>query len=141
MRLVCQVVVVAAETVGSTARVQRIRHAQQLLNTLQNVVGSTSRVGFSLEEVRTVCPVDGGKIAVQHGTATHLQRHQAVNIGNGGVCFLINYGTVRTALQDGDTNPHIATNERVALVANHRLIGELLRGLGEGRREHAEKQR
>ena len=141
LRKVGQVVVAAAEAVGRTARIQRIRHAQQLLGTLDGVVGAAVRVGLGLQEVRTIGPVDAGEVAAENGAPTDFQRHQTVDVGGGSVGFLINDGAVYTTLQDGDTHAHRTPHEGVALIAHHCLVREFLRGLGEAGRDYAEKQR
>ena len=141
LRKVGQIVVAAAETVGRVARIQRIRHAQQLLRALNGVVGAAVRVGLGLQKVRTVGPVDGGEVATEHRAAANLQRHQTVDVGGGDVGLLVNHGAVHTTLKDGDTHAHRTPHEGVGLVAHHCLVREFLRGLGEAGRDYAEKQR
>ena len=123
------------------ARIQRIRHTQQLLCALDGVVGATVRVGLGFQKVGSICPVNGGEIAAQHGATAHLQRHQSVGIGGRGLALHVNHIAVHPALQDGDAHAHHTAHKGVAFVTDNRLVGELLRSLGEGRRQHADKQR
>ena len=125
--------------IARSCRIQCIRHAQQLLRAFDGVIGAAIRIGFGFQKIRTVSPVNSGEITIHHRAAANLQRHQAIGIGDRGVRLLINHRAIRTALQDGDSHTHIATNKRVAFIANHRLIGEFLRGLGKKQHPH-EKQ-
>ena len=131
-RLVGQVVVVAAKAVARLLRVEGVGHAHQLLRTRDRVVGAAGRIGLGLQEEGAVRPVDAGKAALLHGTATDFQGQQAVDVGGGGVRLHIHGVTAGTPLQNAHAHTHgRVSHQRVARVANHRLVAEFLRRLRE----------
>ena len=142
-RLVGQVVVVAAEAVARLLRVEGIGHAHQLLRTGNRVVGAAGGVGLGLQEEGAVRPVDAGKAALLHRAAADFHGQQAVGVGGGGVRLHIHGVATGAPLQDAHAHTHRRVgDQRVARVANHRLVAEFLRCLRKKREcaEHGDNE-
>ena len=106
---------------GATC-VQCVRHTQQLLNTLNAIVGTARRINFRLQVERALSPRNLGEV-LAGVSATHLHGQQAVDVGGGKVRLRINGRTRGTALEDGYPYRDILIGyQNVVATANHRLI-------------------
>ena len=125
-----QVIVVAAEAIARLFRIQRVRHTQQLLHTLNGVVDAALRVNLRFQEIGTGTPVDIGENARHRRATANLHSHQPVSVGCR-VMLLHIYGcTLRRTLQNGNTCRHVLVgNQDIGTVAHHGLIGHPLRCL------------
>ena len=127
LRCVRQVVVISAEAIGRLFRVQRVRHAQQLLHARDGVVVATIGVDVRLQEIRAVSPVYARETAVQHAAAADAHSDQPVGVGGRHVRLGID-GTARGApLQDVHAHTHLRVGHQTVVgVAYHRLVAEPL---------------
>ena len=67
--------------VAHVLSIEGIRHAHQLLHSLDGVVVATFGIYFGFQEIGAHAPWYGGKTASEHGPITHLQGHQTIGVG------------------------------------------------------------
>ena len=104
------------------ARIQGIRHAQQLLYTLDTIVDTTRRVNLRLQIERALSPGNLGEVLAGVATA-HLHSKQAIDIGGSVVRLRIDGSTRGAALQDGYPYRDILIgHQSVVATADHRLV-------------------
>ena len=102
-----QIVVIPAEPVLGRFRIQRIRHAQQLLGGGDRIVAAAVRVGFGLQVEGTVPPVDVGEGALLHAPATDAEGHQSVGVCGARLGLHIHRTAAGTSLQDAHAHTHL----------------------------------
>ena len=95
-----------------------------------SVVRATVGVGFRLQEVRTVSPVDTGERALLDVAAPDFDCQQTIGVGNRRMRLHIHGVAVGVALQHAHAHAHAGVgHQRVGRVTHYRLIAELFRCL------------
>ena len=92
--------------VTCTARIQGVRHAQQLLHALDAVIDATRRVYLRLQIERSLTPGDLGEVLAGVASA-HLHGEQAVHVGGCLMGLRVHDRTRGAALQNGDLDRNV----------------------------------
>ena len=107
-------------------RIQRVRHAQQLLHALHRVVDAAIRVNLGFEVKHPLSPRNLAEIMVGV-SAAHLHGQQAVVIGGDVVRLHIDGRSRGSALQDGESHRDVLVRHQgIVAAADHRLIRHFL---------------
>ena len=87
-----------------------IGHGKNLLDGGEGVVSATVQVDFALDVVRTVGPVDVGKIV---GVVAHDEGEETICIGGDVGLLAVDHSARLGTLQDADVYSNVAVNHKI----------------------------